>query len=116
MPTVLIGIADAGAVSKATLAIDGITSHTLAARFSIPGILPETAIATMPQAEADVLSDITFAGAPLKVYLAFAPMPDGGGDALVVVALYDDRRVEVRLVRGGAMGLRPVPSPSGRFR
>ena len=104
-PSVLIGISDAAVRSKATLTIDAITSHTLSARFFIPGLLPETAIATLPQAEADVLSDITFAGAPLKVYLAFAPMPDGGGDALAVIALYDDRRVEVRLVRGGARPL-----------
>lgn len=102
---VLAGIPEPTAIARATLAIDVITGHGLAARLAIPGLLPETAIATLPQAEADVLSDITFAGAPLKVYLAFAPMPDGGGDALVVIALYDDRRVEVRLVRGGTRPL-----------
>ena len=101
----LSGIPDAATVAPATLAIDVVTSHALTARLSVPGLLPETAIATLPQAEADVLSDITFAGAPLKVYLAFAPVPDGGGDALVVVALYDDRRIEVRLLRGGTRPL-----------
>ena len=102
---VLAGISDAVARSTSRLAIDVATSHELRARLTIPGLLPETAIATLPQVEADVLSDITFTGAPLKVYLAFAPTTDGGGDALVVIALYDDRRVEVRLVRGGPRSL-----------
>jgi hypothetical protein len=97
---VLAGIPDAAGAATATLEIDVVNGHELTARLTIPGLFSETPIATMPQAEADVLSDITFAGAPLKVYLAFAPAADGGGDALVVVALYDDRRVEVRVLRG----------------
>jgi hypothetical protein len=44
---------------------------------------------------------MTFAGSPLRVFLAFAAIPDGGGDALVLIALYDDQRVEVRLLRSG---------------
>jgi len=102
---VLTGISTASDMATATLAIDVVNSHQLAARLTIPGLFSETPIATLPQAEADVLSDITFAGAPLKVYLAFAPAADGAGDALVVVALYDDRRVEVRLLRGGTRPL-----------
>jgi hypothetical protein len=102
---VLAGIPSAAAAATATLAIDVVNSHELAARLTIPDLFSDTPIATMSQAEADVLSDITFAGAPLKVYLAFAPAADGGGDALVVVALYDDRRVEVRLLRGGTRPL-----------
>ena len=43
----------------------------------------------------------TFDGAPLRVYLSFVATTDGGGDALAVIALYDDDRVEVRLIRGG---------------
>jgi len=64
-------------------------------------VLAETPIASIKGAEADVLAGITFSGAPLRVFLAFAPMADGRGDALVIVALYDDHRVEVRLLRGG---------------
>ena len=56
-------------------------------------------------AEADRLASLTFAGAPLRVYLANVVTVDGGGDALAMIALFDDRRVEVRLIRGGA---RPV--------
>jgi hypothetical protein len=84
-----------------TLAIDRVDNHGFEARLAIAGVLPETAITSLPQAEADVLAGITFGGGPLRVYLAFAAMPDGGGEALVVVALYDDHRVEVRLLRGG---------------
>jgi hypothetical protein len=89
----------------ATLTIDRIDSHGLAARLAVEGLLPETALTSIPGAEADVLSGITFSGAPLRVYLAFVPVPDGGGDALAIVALYDDHRVEVRLLRGGSTPL-----------
>jgi hypothetical protein len=90
---------------NATLSIDRIDSHGLAARLTVDGLLPETVLTSIPGAEADVLSGITFSGAPLRVYLAFVPVPDGGGDALAIVALYDDRRVEVRLLRGGSAPL-----------
>ena len=89
----------------ATLSIDTIDGHGLAARLAVDGLLPETPIASLPGAEADVLAGITFGGAPLRVYLAFVAIPDGGGGALVVVALYDDRRIEVRLLRGGTKPL-----------
>ena len=43
-----------------------------------------------------MLSAISFSGSPTRVYLAFVPIPDGGGEALAVIALYSDRRIEVR--------------------
>ena len=89
----------------ATLAIEVVDGHQLMARLTIQGLLPETVITSLSAAEADVLSDITFSGSPLKVYLAFTAVPDGGGEALVIVALYDDRRVEVRVLRGGTRSL-----------
>ena len=89
-----------GAGSSATLSITQIDTHGLTAQLAVEGLLPETTITSLPGAEADVLAGITFSGAPLRVYLAFVPVPDGGGEALVVVALYDDQRVEVRLMRG----------------
>lgn len=91
--------------SDAILTIERIDSHGLAARLEVVGLLPETALTSIPGAEADVLSGITFSGAPLRVYLAFVRVPDGGGDALAIVALYDDHRVEVRLLRGGSTPL-----------
>jgi len=90
---------------NATLSIDRIDSHGLAARIAVDPLLPETALTSIPGAEADVLSGITFSGAPLRVYLAFVPVPDHGGDAPVIVSLYDDHRVEVRLLRGGSAPL-----------
>jgi hypothetical protein len=50
-------------------------------------------------AEADALSSMTFAGSPLRVYIAFADAPDG--PLTVFVALYDSQRIEVRVLRGG---------------
>lgn len=96
-----LGVGD----GAATLSIDQIDGHGLQARLAVDGLLPETPITSLPGAEADALAGITFGGAPLRVYLAFAAMPDAGGEALVVVALYDDRRIEVRLLRGGTQPL-----------
>jgi hypothetical protein len=102
------GVLQTGLVASgsATLSIDAVDLHRpLEARLSVDGLLPETPITSLTGAEADALASITFVGNPLRVYLAFAAMPDGGGDALVVVALYDDRRVEVRVIRGGSSPL-----------
>jgi hypothetical protein len=94
-----------GAGERASLAIDDIDAHGLAGRLAVDGLLPEQAFASLPGAEADAVANMTFAGAPLRVYLAFVPIPDGGGEALALIALYDDRRVEVRVIRGGTSPL-----------
>jgi hypothetical protein len=96
-----VGVGD----GAATLSIDQIDGHGLVARLAVEGLLPEAPITSLAGAEADALAGITFGGAPLRVYLAFVAMPDAGGEALVVVALYDDRRIEVRLLRGGTAPL-----------
>jgi hypothetical protein len=96
-----VGIAEV----SAALSIDQIDEHGLVARLSIEELLPETTIASLAGAEADVLAGMTFGGAPLRVYLAFVAVPDAGGDALVVVSLYDDHRIEVRVLRGGTAPL-----------
>jgi hypothetical protein len=101
-PELHLNIAPATA---AALTIDTIDAHGLAARLTIDGLMPETAFASLPGAEADALAGLTFGGAPLRVYLGFVAMPDPGGDAFVVIALYDDRRVEVRVLRGGTSAL-----------
>ena len=93
-----VGVAgDAAAV----LPIEPIDKHGLRGRLTVDGVTEDAAIASVEGAEADVLAGVTFAGSPLRVYLAFAPATDGGGDALAVIALYDDDRIEVRLLRGG---------------
>ena len=94
-----------GAGDAANLAIDGIDAHGLTARLSIENLLPETSFSSLEGAEADVLANLTFSGSPLRVYLGFVAIPDLGGEALVVVALYDDRRIEVRVLRGGTLPL-----------
>ena len=93
-----------GVVRDATarLTIEEIDKHGLRGRLSVTGLADDVAIASVEGAEADVLAGISFAGSPLRVYLAFAPTGDGGGDTLAVIALYDDERIEVRLLRGGA--------------
>jgi hypothetical protein len=97
-----VGMLGAG---EATLMIDLVNEHQFAARLAIDGVLPATSITSVDSVEADALSKLTFSGAPLRVYLAFAAMPDGGGEALVVIALYDDRRIELRMLRGGTSKL-----------
>src|SRR5262245_51327608 len=90
-----------GPGDHASLTIETIDAHGLAGRLAIDGLMPEQAFTSLAGAEADALANMTFAGAPLRVYLAFVPVPDGGGDAFALIALYDDRRVEVRVLRGG---------------
>ena len=90
-----------GAGDACTLAIDGIDAHGLVARIAVDNLLPETPFVSLEGAEADVLANLSFSGSPLRVYLGFVPVPDLGGDAFVVIALYDDQRVQVRVLRGG---------------
>jgi hypothetical protein len=94
-----------GGGDHARLAIDDLDAHHIAGRLSIDGLMPDQSFESLPGAEADAVANLSFAGDPLRVYLAFVPVPDGGGDALALIALYDDRRVEVRVLRGGATPL-----------
>jgi hypothetical protein len=90
-----------GPGDAATLEIDGIDTHGIRARIIVDGLVEETRITSLPGAEADALANMTFAGSPLRVFLSFASVRDGNGDAFVMIALYDDERVEVRVLRGG---------------
>jgi hypothetical protein len=113
-PVLRVGIADD---ATADLEIDAVDRHGLSGTLTVTGLVDAAPIASVEGAEADVLAGMTFAGSPLRVYLAFAATSDGGGDALAVIALYDDDRVEIRLLRGGAtplygvFALRPTPPP-----
>ena len=97
-PSLSVGI---GSNAGATLVIDALDPHGLTGSLSVDGLVDTADVASLPGAEADALSSLTFSGSPLRVYLAFVDTSDGGGQALAVVALFDDRRVEVRLLRGG---------------
>lgn len=82
-----------------TLEIDGIDNHGIRARITIPGLVNETEITSLEGAEADALANLSFPGNPLRVFLAFAAMPTG--DAVVLIGLYDDDRLDVRVLRAG---------------
>ncbi|MBA2539120.1 MAG: hypothetical protein H0V17_05745, partial [Deltaproteobacteria bacterium] len=90
-----------GAGDAVTLDIDAIDTHGIRARIAVDGLFTETRITSLPGAEADALANITFPGNPFRVYLAFTDLRDNQGDAFVMIALYDDERVDVRVLRGG---------------
>jgi hypothetical protein len=91
--------------ATATLEIDQVDLHTISGELSIDGVVANAPFSSIAGAEADVLSGITFDGSPSRVYLTFVDIPDGNGQALAVIALYDDKRVEVRVLRGGTQAL-----------
>lgn len=95
-PALRVGQGDA-----VTLDIDELDTRGIRARIRIPGLIQETSITSLPGAEADALANLTFPGNPFRVYLAFAPVADDNGDAFVMIGLYDDERVDVRVMRGG---------------
>lgn len=98
VPIVKVGVRDG---AHAQLAIDDIDAHGLRARLTIDGLVDGALLESLPGAEADALANMTFAGAPLRVYLGFVAIADGAGEALALIALYDDRRIEARVLRGG---------------
>jgi hypothetical protein len=99
--------------ANAELAIDAIDTHGLTGRLSIDGLVSNAPIDSLAGAEADVLAGMTFSGAPLRVYLAFVDVPGTAGEALAVIALYDDRRIEVRVLRGGGSPIYAIFALSG---
>jgi hypothetical protein len=88
---------------QATLDVEEVDSHQMTATLSVDGLVAAQSFVPSPGAEADVLSGMSFAGSPLRVYLGFVPTTDGNGDVLAIIALYQDRRIEVRLLRGGPL-------------
>ncbi len=95
-PVLRVGISSD---ATATLTIDSIDNHGMRGHLAIAGLL-DADLASIVGAEADVLSGITFNGSPQRVYLSFVATQDGGGEALAVIALYDEKRIEVRVLRG----------------
>ncbi len=91
--------------AAATLAIADLDTHGLHGSLTITGLVEDAPIESLPGAEADALSGMTFTGAPLRVYLSFVAIPDGGGEALALIALFDDHRIEARILRGGGVPL-----------
>ncbi|CAN5904831.1 hypothetical protein BH11MYX2_BH11MYX2_04080 [soil metagenome] len=94
-----------GEKARAQLTVDDIDQHGFVGSLTIDDLTVGAPVVSLAGAEADAISDMTFAGSPLRVYLAFAPITDGRGDALAMVALYDHDRIEVRVLRGGTSPL-----------
>jgi len=90
-----------GSSAGATLVIDQLDPHGMHGQLAIDGLVASADVTSLAGAEADALSTLTFTGSPLRVYLAFVDAADGGGQALAVIALFDDHHVEVRVLRGG---------------
>jgi len=91
--------------STATLTIDQVDSNGISGTVAAEGMIPQASFHSLAGAEADVLSNMTFTGSPLRVYLSFVDTTDGGGAALAVIALYPNRRVELRVLRGNPLPL-----------
>lgn len=90
------------AAETASLAISSVDRLGLQGTLTVPNLCTGAVVAPLAGAEADRLGSLSFDGAPLRVYVTFVATIDGGGDALAMIALYDDDRVEVRLLRGGS--------------
>lgn len=91
-----------GEVVEAQLTIETASLDAFAAELTTSdGLIEGARLVSVPQVQADSLAGLTFWGSPLRVYLAFAPTRDGGGEALALVGLFPDERVELRLMRGG---------------
>lgn len=95
-PALRVGVEDAAGCS---LTIDAVDKYGLRGRLTVDALVTDAPIVSAEGAEADALSSMTFAGAPMRVYLAFADAPTGA--LTVLVALYKNRRIEVRVLRGG---------------
>ena len=92
----------------AVVTITTLDRHGMHGHLAIEGAI-DTALDSLPGAEADVLAGITFDGAPLRVYMAFVAVAEGG-DAMAIVSLYEDDRVDLRLLRGGSSPLYAIYS------
>lgn len=88
--------------ATAQLAITSVDRLGLAGTITVTDVATDATIAPLPGAEADRVASLTFDGGPLRVYLSSVTATDGGDAPLAMIALYDDDRVEVRLIRGGA--------------
>jgi hypothetical protein len=92
-----------GPGERMTLAIDEIDSAGISGTLAIEGLATAVPFRSVAGAEADAIATLTFAGSPLRVYLAIVTLPasTAPSDAFVLIALYDDQRIEARVIRGG---------------
>ncbi len=82
--------------ATAHLSIASIDEFGLSGTLSVDSLITSSSVATIAGAEADALAGTTFTGSPVRVYFTTSNVDDGSGQAIVLVALYTSRRVEVR--------------------
>lgn len=93
-----VGVTD---TATARLEIENLETRGMSGTLEVDKLVaPGTPFASLDGAEADKLAAISIDGA-IRVYLGFVPIVDGAGDAFAFVGLYDDRRVDLRLMRSG---------------
>lgn len=95
-PALRVGVDDA---AQCSLTIDAVDKHGLRGRLTVDSLIADVPIVSAEGAEADALASMTFAGSPMRVYIAFADAPAGA--LTILVALYKTQRIEVRVLRGG---------------
>jgi hypothetical protein len=95
-PALRVGVDEA---AQCALTIEAVDKHGFRGRLTVDSLVTDVPIVSAEGAEADAISSMTFAGSPMRVYIAFADAP--GGSLTVLVSLYKNRRIEVRVMRGG---------------
>ena len=66
------------------------------------GKFKETTLTRVTRFTADTLASMSFDTSPVRSYLHYAPLASEkqGGDAMVLISLFGDEHVEVRIIRG----------------
>jgi hypothetical protein len=103
-PSVRQGFAEDTRV--APLVLDDVTLQGLTAELTTSdGTFGQTPLTRITKAAGDALASVSFDGDPLRTYLLFArPATDPeAGSALIVVSLFGDDHVELRVLRDNAL-------------
>jgi len=98
-PAVRVGFAAETRVDE--LLLDDLTLHSVSATLSTSdGRLAQTALQPVARSNADALASLTFDGDPLHSYVLWAPLSGdaSGSTALVLLSLFDNDRVELRII------------------
>lgn len=91
------------ASASATLVVDSVDLGSIRGTLTTSGDeFAGASIQELPSAEADILSELTFAsGQPARVFVTLVGANDGGGAATAFISLHREDRIELRLIRGG---------------
>lgn len=103
-PSIRQGFAEETQV--APLVLDNVTLQGLTAELTTSdGRFSQTPLSRITKAAGDALASLSFDGDPLRTYLLFGrPERDAdAGSALVVISLFGDDRVELRVLRDNAL-------------